>query len=321
MTGDDLALGVLPLFHIFGLNVVLGLSLLTGGRILLVERFEPVSVAELVELHNVTVVAGAPAMYAAWSALPEESPGVGDRERDRRRFASVRLAVSGAAPLSIEVAEAMERRYGVVVRQGYGLTEASPVVTTSVFDEPARPRSVGRPLPGVDVRLVDEEGEDSLLGDRGEVWVRGDNVFPGYWEDPDATRRALTADGWLRTGDIGVIGEDGDLYLVDRAKDLIIVSGFNVYPAEVEAVLGSHPSVVDVAVVGVPNAQTGEAVMAYVVMRKGNDATSADLVAWCATSVARYKCPTEIRFVDEIPHGVAGKLLRRTLRPPPGGEG
>ncbi len=209
----------------------------------------------------------------------------------------------------------LEGRFGVVIREGYGLTEASPVVTTSVGIE-ARRGSVGKALDGVEVRLVDGEGDDVLDGDPGEIWVRGANVFAGYWEDAEATARVLTPDGWLRTGDIAVTDDDGYLYVVDRAKDLIIVSGFNVYPAEVEQVIAEAPGVAEVGVVGVPNAATGEAVRAYVVSTPdGVDRVNEDaIVAWCRQHLARYKCPGSVLVVDELPKGLTGKVLRRALR-------
>jgi long-chain acyl-CoA synthetase len=182
------------------------------------------------------------------------------------------------------------------------------------MNEPPKPGSIGVPIPGVEVRLVDEEGEDALLGDAGEVWVRGTNVFAGYWEDPAATAAALTADGWLRTGDIAVAGDDGELYLVDRSKDLVIVSGFNVFPAEVEEVLLQHPAVAEAAVIGVSHPYTGETLHAYVVLAPGASASEAELIDHCARRLARYKCPTEVIFVPSLPHGLTGKLLRRALR-------
>ena len=300
---DDVSLGVLPLFHIFGLNVVLGLSLAAGASVVLVERFDPSSALDTIRDRGVTVVAGAPPIWTAWSSLPD-APG--------DAFAGVRIAVSGASRLARETADAMLRRYGVRVVEGYGLTEASPVVTTSGAED-TPPGSVGRPLPGVEVRLVDEQGEDALVGDPGELWVKGANVFAGYWGDEEATARALAADGWLRTGDVAVADDQGYLYLVDRAKDLVIVSGFNVFPAEVEAVLASHPAVAAVAVVGVSHPHTGEAVKAIVVPVEGRMVDEEALIAHCGTQLARYKCPTKVQFVDALPQGLGGKVLRRRL--------
>jgi long-chain acyl-CoA synthetase len=302
-TADDVALGLLPMFHIFGLNVVLGASLTLGSTVVLIDRFDPAAALDLISRHGVTIVSGPPTMYGAWLGLTDAPADA---------FAGVRLAASGAAPLPIELAAAFEQRFGVAIHQGYGLTETAPVVTTAAGTD-APPESIGVPLPGVEVRLVDAAGEDVLVGDRGEVWVRGENVFAGYWNDPDATRQVLTDDGWLRTGDVAVADEQGRLYLVDRVKDLIIVSGFNVFPAEVEEVLRDHPGVDDAAVIGVRHGETGEAIKAFVVRRPDTDVDAEHLRAHCAAHLARYKCPDEIDFVDEIPHGFAGKLLRRVL--------
>jgi long-chain acyl-CoA synthetase len=187
-------------------------------------------------------------------------------------------------------------------------------VTTSAVAETVRPGSIGPPLPGVDVRLVDADDDDVLAGDPGEILVRGPNVFIGYWNDIEATSRVLTSDGWLRTGDVAVADDDGWLTIVDRAKDLIIVSGFNVYPAEVEETLASHPMVSEAAVVGVPDTRTGESVHAFVVLAPGASVEEAELTAYAARQLARYKCPASITFVAELPHTHAGKVLRRNLR-------
>jgi long-chain acyl-CoA synthetase len=215
--------------------------------------------------------------------------------------------------MPIETSQLLEDRLGVHVEEGYGLTEASPVVTSATGSSAPR-GSVGAPLPGVDVRLVDADGTDALIGDAGELWVRGPNVFRGYWQEPEASSSALTPDGWLRTGDIAIVDDNGHLFLVDRVKDLIIVSGFNVFPAEVEDVLIEHPAVDAVAVIGVPHPHSGEAVKAYVVLEAGSSAEEDDLIDWCAERLASYKCPTKVMFVDELPQGLAGKVLRRALR-------
>jgi long-chain acyl-CoA synthetase len=303
---SDVSLGVLPMFHIFGLNVLLGLSLYAGGTVVLVERFDPASALQTIREHGITLIAGAPPMFRAWADLADA---------DAEAMATVRLAVSGAAPLPPETGTDFEARYHRPVFQGYGLTEASPTVTSSVIGGVAKPASIGLPLPGVEVRLVDEEGEDALLGDPGEVWVRGPNVFAGYWEDAAATARALTSDGWLRTGDVAVADDDGYLFLVDRVKDLVIVSGFNVYPAEVEEALLDHPGIEAVAVIGVPHPHSGETVKAFVVQAAGHHLEEDEVIEFCAGRLARYKCPTKVMFVPELPIGVGGKLLRRELQP------
>jgi long-chain acyl-CoA synthetase len=284
---------------------VLGLALLVGSSVVLLERFDPASSLEAVGEHGITVVAGAPPLFGAWASVP----GVGASALD-----SVRLLVSGGAPLADEVAEAFRARFDKPIWQGYGLTETSPIVSSSLVGGEPRRGSIGIPLPGVEVRLVDDEGEDALSGDPGEVWVRGPNVFPGYWNDPDATAVVLTEDGWLKTGDIAVTDDEGYLYLVDRAKDLIIVSGFNVFPAEVEEALLQHPGIAEAGVVGVSHPYTGEAVKAYVVSKPGRHLEEDEVIEFCAERLARYKCPTSVSFVDEIPQGLVGKVLRRALR-------
>jgi long-chain acyl-CoA synthetase len=300
----DVALGVLPLFHIFGLNVILGLTLYSGSRVVLIERFDPTSALDAIEKHGVTIISGAPTMWGAWANLPGAAPDA---------FKTVRLAASGAAKLPVEVAQMIEDRFALVVNEGYGLTETSPVVTAAAGSDAPR-GSIGTVLPGIELRLVDEDGDDVFIGDSGELWVRGPNVFTGYWNDPDATAAALTPDGYLRTGDIGVVNDEGELFLVDRAKDIIIVSGFNVYPAEVEGVLLEHPAIAEAAVIGVSHPYSGEAVKAYVVVAPGMSAEEDDVIHWCADHLARYKCPDKVMFVDELPLDGAGKLLRRALR-------
>jgi long-chain acyl-CoA synthetase len=307
LRADDVGLGLLPFFHVFGLNVTVGLPLAAGASIAMVERFDPAASLARVRDAAVTVIAGVPAVFSAWLDLPEA-------RAPHAAFATVRMAVSGAAALPVEVAAAMHERFGVDVREGYGLTEASPIVATAALGGPARPGSIGPPLPGVDVRLIDHDGTDVLAGDPGEVWVRGPNVFAGYWNDPEATARVLDADGWLHTGDLAIADDDGWLRLVDRAKDLIIVSGFNVYPAEVEDALVEHPDVAEAVVVGVADPRSGEAVVAYVVACEGATPTWTELTAHLRRRLARYKLPTRIEFVNELPHNFAGKVPRRALR-------
>jgi long-chain acyl-CoA synthetase len=305
LSASDVALGVLPFFHVFGLNVALGVTLAAGGSVALVDHFDPVATAAVIRDQHVTVVGGVPTMFTAWLAsnVPADS------------FSNVRLAVSGAAELPAHTASAFRDRFGIELHQGYGLTEAAPIVTsTALMEGSPPPGSIGPPVPGVEVRLVDADGADALAGDPGELWVHGPNVFPGYWHDREATERALTPDGWLRTGDVAVIDDHGGLRLVDRAKDLIIVSGFNVFPVEVEDVLRAHPDVADAAVVGEASPRTGEAVVAYVQAKAGHGIDPAALGEHCARALARYKCPSRYEVVDELPRAVSGKLLRRELR-------
>ncbi len=300
---DDVVFGILPMFHIFGLNVVLGMSLMAGASVVMIQRFDPVTAVETIVQRKVTIVPGAPPVWVALSLLE----GV-----DASAFSTVRIALTGAARMPGDAAERMQRKFGIELREGYGLTEAAPVVTSSV-GIPVRRGSVGRALEGVEVRVVDEHFEDVPIGDSGEVLVRGANVFEGYWKDAEATARVLDSDGWLHTGDIAMVDDDGYLYLVDRAKDLIIVSGFNVYPAEVEDVLLRHPAVAEAGVVGVAHPHTGEAVRAFVVLHAGAEADEDTLIDHCHDHIARYKCPSKVLIVDELPRNVSGKLLRRAL--------
>jgi long-chain acyl-CoA synthetase len=295
----DVALCALPLFHVFALNSVLGVVLDLGGAAVLQPRFDPMAALAAVVEHEVAVLVGAPPMWAAFAALPDDS-----LEPLRR----LRVAASGAAALPRPVAERL-RAAGVVVAEGYGLTEASPSVCMATGTD-APIGSVGPPLPAVELRLVTPDGEDVLVGDEGEIWVRGPNVFAGYWRDEEATRAVLSEDGWLRTGDLAVVDDRGNLSIVDRIKDLIIVSGFNVSPREVEEVLLAHPAVAAAVVHGVPHPHTGEAVHAAVVAAAGAAVEVDALLRHCEGELARYKCPASVRVVDALPVGRTGKTLR-----------
>ena len=298
----DIVYAVLPMFHIMGLNVVLGISLAVGATAVLVQRFDPTTALETIRDRKVTVVPGAPPMWVDFSMV--------DAPADA--FATVRTALTGAAKMPEDAMRRLDERFGVKLAEGYGLTEASPIVTSSGGGA-RRPGSVGKVIDGVQMRIVDEFGEDALDGDTGEIWVSGPNVFQGYLDDPESTAKVLTADGWLRTGDIGTTDSDGFVYLVDRAKDLIIVSGFNVFPAEVEEVLLAHTGVAQVGVIGVAHPHTGEAVKAFIVPERGVHLDEDELIAYCNGELARYKCPTKVLFVDELPRNISGKLLRRSL--------
>ena len=300
---DDVILGIVPLYHILGLNGVLGLAFHAGAAVVLVERFDPVSALASITRHGATIVAGPPTMWTAWAMLDDADP---------EAMRSVRLAISGASKLPTATVDRVLERFGIRIHEGYGLTETAPIVATSIGTD-APIGSVGSPVPGVQVRVVDTDGDDTLVGDTGEIWVKGPNVFQGYWKDDEATRAVLGADGWLRTGDLGAVDDDGYLHLIDRVKDLVIVSGFNVFPAEVEDELAAHPAVSAVAVVGIPHPHTGEAVKAYIVPVPGAALEEDELIAWCQERIARYKCPSKIEFVDELPSGTVGKVLRRTL--------
>ena len=303
---DDVVLLVLPLFHIYGLNSGLGLTAHAQATGVLADRFDPVDTLTLVREQRITNIVGAPPMYVAWSMLPELPESV----------ASVRLAVSGAAPLPAAVLADMLEATGRHVFEGYGLTETAPVLTTTLCSETPKAGSIGRPIPGVELRLFDDSGDEAEDDDPGEIVVRGPNLFSGYWPDGQG---GPDADGWFGTGDVAYADDDGDLFLVDRKRELILVSGFNVYPREVEAVIAAHPDVAEVAVIGVPHPYTGETVRALVVPKAGttpsSNPISADaIIEHAATKLARFKCPTSVEFVDELPHSVTGKVAKGKLR-------
>jgi long-chain acyl-CoA synthetase len=301
---DDVALLALPLFHIYALNVILGLTMRVGATAVLMERFDAIGSLEAAERHGITILFGAPPMFIAWL----HTPGV-----ERFDLSRVRLAISGAAPLPGAVLEDFQRKLGITIWEGYGLTETAPGVTSNAMGEKAKPGSIGRPLPGVEVRIVDHDGTEVEEGDPGEILVRGPNVFGGYWKHAEYSADAIQ-DGWFRTGDVGYADADGYIFLVDRKKDLILVSGFNVYPREVEDALFRHPKIAEVAVVGIPHAYTGEAVKAFVVLKPGESATEEEILEHSRRYLARFKLPQVIEFVHELPHLPTGKVLKRVLR-------
>jgi long-chain acyl-CoA synthetase len=318
---DDRVLVVLPLFHVYGLNAGFGLVAATGACAVLCDGFDPRGSLALMAEEEISAVPGAPPMYQAWLAVADAAGSDADL---RRAFAAVRIASSGAAPLPAEVWTAMRERATVTVWEGYGLTEAAPVVASTLATGRVKPSCIGGPLPGVELALRDTAASaEHASGERahgeppdaeegpGEIWVRGPNLFSGYW--PDGTD-GPDADGWLGTGDLAYRDADGDLHLVDRRSDLILVSGFNVYPAEVERVLDAHPAVAESAVIGVPDARTGSAVRAVVVLAEGQRATFEELRAHAAAQLARYKVPTSVQFLSALPHSLTGKVSRARLR-------
>ncbi len=301
ITADDVVLGVLPLFHVYGLNAVLGGTLRQRARLVLSEHFEPAGTLDLIEDEAVSVVPIAPPVFAAW--LPMEDLA--------ERLGPVRMVLSGSAPLARNVIDEFVAATGVPVHQGYGLTEAAPVVTSTLCSDHAEAGSVGAALPGIDIRLVDDDGRPSEGEDPGEIEIRGANLFSGYWPDGED---GPDAEGWWATGDVGFLDHDGDLFLVDRRKELVIVSGFNVYPIEVEDVIAEVDGVRAAAVIGVADDRTGEAVVAYVVADGDDEAVRAAVAAHCEERLARFKRPVTIHLVDELPYTVTGKVQKGRLR-------
>lgn len=295
-------LGVIPAFHVFGVNVVLHLGLLLGGTVVFEDYADPARTLRLIRENEATIVAGPPAL---WQRLIDAGAKASD-------FTSVEMAVSGASALPGPLAVAVSERLGLILHDGYGLTETTAVgASTLGMDDPPI-GSVGHLLPGIEGRIVDDDGEDCLVGDPGELWLRGAMVSPGYWGEPEE-HVSRTDDGWLRTGDQVVVDDDGRLAVVGRRKDLIIVSGFNVFPAEVEAAIASHPSVGQVGVVGEPSELTGEAVVAFVVPAPGHSVDEGEIWAHCEQRLARYKIPHRFVVASSLPLGPTGKLRRNRL--------
>ncbi len=305
---EDVVLLVLPLAHIYSLNGTLGAVVRQAATAVLVERFDMDATLRLVREHGVTNIPAAPPIWAAWSKRADLAT----------ELAGVRMLFSGSAALPVEVQERILDATGRHIHEGYGLTEAAPGVSSTLVTGSVKPGSVGQPFPGVEVRLVDEAGVDVNAddGDTGEIWIRGANLFSGYWPEgsdgPDDN-------GWYATGDVAYADDDGDLHLVDRRKELIIVNGFNVYPREVELVLLEHPAVVEAAALGIPDPATGEAVKAYVVTTPGTPTTAEELAEHCAARLARFKRPALIELVEQLPHSLTGKVAKGRLRDP-GGE-
>ena len=300
VTGEDVVLAVLPMFHIYGLNTVLNLSASVGATLVILDRFDAVESARIIAETEVSVVPGAPAMFAGWSGVHQM----------RQAMAGVRLWSSGGAPLPPAVGAAFTASTGLEIFQGYGMTECAPVVTTTLVSGHPVTGSVGQAIPGVSVRIVDGDGDDADDDDPGEVWIKGECVFSGYWPDgaggPDA-------DGWFHSGDIAYRDQSGNIYLVDRRRDMVLINGFNVYPREIELVIESMPQVAEVAVLGVPDDITGEAVLALVVPRPGNVLTAELVSDFCSDKLARFKWPG-VRIVDVLPHVVGGKVAKGRLR-------
>ena len=310
MTSDDICLGLLPMFHIYGLNCVLGQAVRQGARTVLVDGFDPDGLLDLIVQEGVTNIPIAPPVVAAWAG----------RDDLRDKLAGVSMILSGASALDPDLAETFHASSGKYIEQGYGLTETAPVIATTLGSPreagtSAKAGSVGRPLPGIEVRIVEPGGDDSAAGDPAEIWVRGDNLFSGYW--PDGVEGPQT-DGWYPTGDVGFLDDDGDLTLVDRLRELVIVSGFNVYPFEVEDAIAEVSGVAQVAVVGLPDEETGEAVVAFVVPEAGGTADQTALLeaveAHCRTRLARFKQPRRVVVVQGLPQSATGKVAKGRLR-------
>jgi long-chain acyl-CoA synthetase len=305
--GTDTHLLVLPLFHTFGATVNMNAGFGSAATLVLLPRFDPVAAVQLLQRENVTFFAGVPTMY--WGLLNALTDDV-----DVQHIASnMRRAVSGGSSLPMEIIKAVQERFGVTILEGYGLSETSPVSTFSDPDRDPRPGSIGIPIWGVELKLIDGswntvEGVDEI----GEIAIRGHNIMRGYYNRPEATAEVMR-DGWFRSGDLGRRDKDGFYYIVDRAKDMIIRGGFNVYPREIEEVLMTHEAVSLAAVIGVPHPSHGEEVKAFVILHEGATVTEEELVVWGKEQMAAYKYPRVVAIVDSLPMTATGKLLKRAL--------
>ncbi|HEY2005549.1 MAG TPA: long-chain fatty acid--CoA ligase [Solirubrobacteraceae bacterium] len=304
---DDVVLGALPLFHAFGQTCGLNATIAAGASLALIPRFDAGRALGVIERDRVTVFEGVPTMYAALLHHPE---------RDGFDARTLRVCVSGGAALAVELLREFERTFDCVILEGYGLSETSPVACFNHPDRERKPGSIGTPVEGVEMKLVDLDRRNSAPGEAGEIAIRGHNVMKGYWNRPEATAEAIDEDGWFYSGDVARVDEDGCYFIVDRMKDLIIRGGYNVYPREIEEVLYEHPAVREAAVVGIPHAELGEEVAAAVALRPGMQATEAEIREYVKTNVAAYKYPRRVWFVDELPKGPTGKILKRAIEPP-----
>lgn len=307
--GEDVVLCTLPFFHSYGMTVDMNLGVYVGANLVLIPNPRDLHmILKAISKHRPTLFPGVPAMYIALINSPEVQSGKMD-------VSSIRACLSGAAPLPVEVQEEFEKITGGKLVEGYGLSEASPVTHANPIEGMRKTGSIGMPVPNTEVKVVDVEDRTRELpvGEIGELALRGPQVMRGYWNMPEETEMVLDDEGWLYTGDIARADEDGFFYIVDRKKDMIIASGYNIYPRDVEEVLFEHPKVADAAVAGVPDPKRGETVKAYIVLKEGETATEEEIKEFCRERMSKYKVPTLVEFRDELPKTMVGKVLRRVL--------
>jgi long-chain acyl-CoA synthetase len=305
-TPDDVIMGCLPLFHVFGLTCSLNAGVLAGSTLTLLPRFDGGKALTIIERDGVTVFEGVPTMFSAMLHQPDAT------DHD---MSGLRLCVSGGSAMPVEVMRSFEETFGCIVLEGYGLSETSPVASFNHPHAERKPGSIGTPIRGVEMRLVDDDGKDVARGDIGEIAIRGENVMKGYWNRPEDTAKAIP-DGWFRTGDLARQDEDGYYFIVDRKKEMIIRGGYNVYPREIEEALYEHPAVAEAACIGIKHPDLGEEVAAAVALKPGASAEVAELQAFVKERVAAYKYPRHVWLVDALPKGPTGKILRRSVEVP-----
>jgi long-chain acyl-CoA synthetase len=306
---EDVVLGALPLFHAFGQTCALNAAVSAGASLTLIPRFSADAALSAIERDRVTVFEGVPTMFSAL---------LNHADRGSHDVSTLRVCVSGGAALPVEVLRGFEQAFGCIILEGYGLSETSPVACFNHPNRERKPGSIGTPIEGVEMRLVDDDRQTVGADEVGEIAIRGHNVMKGYWNRPDATAQAIDKDGWFYSGDMARI-DDGDRYfIVDRKKELIIRGGYNVYPREIEEVLYEHPAVREAAVIGVPHAELGEEVGAAVALKPGMSATESEIRDYVKANIAAYKYPRHVWFVEELPKGPTGKILKRAIEIPAG---
>jgi long-chain acyl-CoA synthetase len=305
-TADDVIMGCLPLFHVFGLTCGLNTAVLKGSTLTLIPRFDGTKALSVIDRDRVTIFDGVPTMFSAML----HSPAAGTQD-----VSSLRLCVSGGSAMPVEVMRAFEEQFGCMILEGYGLSETSPVASFNHPHAERKPGSIGTPIAGVEMRLVDDDGKDVAPGEVGEIAIRGENVMKGYWERPEETAKAIP-DGWFRTGDLARRDDDGYFFIVDRKKEMIIRGGYNVYPREIEEALYEHPAVAEVACIGIAHPELGEEVAAAVALKPGATAEVDELREFAKARVAAYKYPRHIWLVEALPKGPTGKILRRSVEVP-----
>src|SRR5881394_180546 len=303
---SDVVLGALPLFHSFGQTVAMNASLSVGACLTLVAKFDPGEALATMQRDGVTHFYGVPTMYGALLHHPE---------RESFDTSSLRICITGGASMTVEGLRGFEEAFGAKVMEGYGLSETSPVACSNHPDRERKPGSIGTPIEGVEMQVVDEDDQPVAQGEVGEIVIRGHNIMKGYWQRPEATEEAMRG-GWFHSGDMARVDEDGFFYIVDRKKDLIIRGGYNVYPREVEEVLYEHPKIREAAVVGVPHDQWGEEIGAAVVLHDGEELGPEEISAYVKDRIAAYKYPRLVWFLDELPKGPTGKILKREIETP-----
>jgi len=306
IAAGDVVLGSLPLFHSFGQTVSMNASLMAGACLTLVPKFDPAEALATMQRDRVTHFYGVPTMYGALLHHPE---------RESFDTAALRTCITGGAAMPVEVLRGFEEAFGAIVLEGYGLSETSPVSSSNHPDRERKPGSIGTPLEGVEMQVVDEDDEPVAQGEVGEIVIRGQNVMKGYWQRPEATAEAMRG-GWFHSGDMAKVDEDGYFFIVDRKKDLIIRGGYNVFPREVEEVLYEHPKIREAAVVGIPNDHLGEEIGAAVVLHDGEEVDPEEVGSYVRERLAAYKYPRLVWFVEELPKGPTGKILKREIERP-----